>query len=243
MNGYGSHTFQWVNAAGERHWVKFHFKTDQGVCCLTEAEAVRAAGVNQAHHQQDLYEAIGRGDYPSWTLKVQLMPETDAADYHINPFDLTKVWPHSDYPLIEVGRMELNRIPDNYFADVEQAAFDPGHMVPGVGPSPDKMLQARLFAYGDAHRYRLGVNHTQLPVNSPPRAAHSITAATTDGTEPCASTPTEAAASTTSPTASGARRRPMSPCTQASISARSPVPTSRTCEASTTSSRPATSTG
>ena len=167
MNGYGSHTFQWVNAAGERHWVKFHFKTDQGVCCLTEAEAVRAAGVNQAHHQQDLYEVIERGDHPSWTLKVQLMPETDAADYHINPFDLTKVWPHGDYPLIEVGRMELNRIPDNYFADVEQAAFDPGHMVPGIGPSPDKMLQARLFAYGDAHRYRLGVNHTQLPVNSP----------------------------------------------------------------------------
>ena len=167
MNGHGSHTFQWVNSAGERHWVKFHFNTDQGIRCLTEAEAAGAAGKNVAHHQQDLYEAIERGDYPSWTLRVQLMPEADAATYPINPFDLTKVWPHRDYPLIEVGRMELNRTPANYFAEVEQAAFDPGHMVPGVGPSPDKMLQARLFAYGDAHRYRLGVNHTQLPVNSP----------------------------------------------------------------------------
>ena len=167
MNGYGSHTYQWVNAASERHWVKFHFKTDQGIRCLTEDEAAHAVGDNQAHHQQDLYESIEGGDYPSWTLMVQLMPEADAAAYRINPFDLTKVWPHDDYPLIEVGRMQLSRTPDNYFAEVEQAAFDPGHMVPGVGPSPDKMLQARLFAYGDAHRYRLGINHTQLPVNSP----------------------------------------------------------------------------
>ncbi len=167
MNGYGSHTFQWVNTAGERFWVKFHFKSDQGILCHTAAEAVQVAGENPEHHQLDLYEAIERSHYPSWTLKVQVMPEADAAGYRINPFDLTKVWPHRDYPLIEVGRMTLHRTPDNYFADVEQAAFDPGHMVPGVGPSPDKMLQARLFAYGDAHRYRLGVNHTRLPVNSP----------------------------------------------------------------------------
>ena len=167
MNGYGSHTFQWVNAAGERFWVKFHLKTDQGVECLTPAEAAKLAGENPEHHQQDLYEAIEAGRFPSWTLKVQVMPEADAAGYRINPFDLTKVWPHADYPLIEAGRMTLNRTPDNYFADVEQSAFDPGHMVPGVGPSPDKMLQARLFAYGDAHRYRLGINHTRLPVNSP----------------------------------------------------------------------------
>jgi len=167
MNGYGSHTFQWVNASGERHWVKFHFKTDQGIRCNTAEEAARVAGENPEHHQQDLYEAIERGDFPSWTLKVQVMPDSDAAGYRINPFDLTKVWPHGDYPLIEVGRMTLNRTPLNYFADVEQSAFDPGHMVPGVGPSPDKMLQARLFSYGDAHRYRLGINHTRLPVNSP----------------------------------------------------------------------------
>ena len=167
MNGYGSHTFQWVNAAGERSWVKFHLKTDQGVECLTPAESAKLAGENPEHHQQDLYAAIESGRFPSWTLKVQVMPEADAAGYRINPFDLTKVWPHADYPLIEAGRMTLNRTPDNYFADVEQSAFDPGHMVPGVGPSPDKMLQARLFAYGDAHRYRLGINHTRLPVNSP----------------------------------------------------------------------------
>lgn len=167
MNGYGSHTFQWVNASGDRHWVKFHFKTDQGIRCNTAEDAARVAGENPEHHQQDLYEAIERGDFPSWTLNVQVMPDADAAGYRINPFDLTKVWPHGDYPLIEVGRMTLNRTPINYFADVEQSAFDPGHMVPGVGPSPDKMLQARLFSYGDAHRYRLGVNHTRLPVNSP----------------------------------------------------------------------------
>jgi catalase len=167
MNGYGSHTFQWVNAAGERVWVKFHFKTDQGIECMTPAESVWAAGENPQNHQSDLLQAIESGDFPSWTLKVQVMPDADAADYRFDPFDLTKVWPHEDYPLIEVGRLELNRNPDNYFAEVEQAAFDPGHFVPGIGPSPDRMLQARLFAYGDAHRYRLGVNHTRLPVNEP----------------------------------------------------------------------------
>ena len=166
MNGYGSHTFQWVNAEGSRVWVKFHFKTDQGIKCFTNEESA-AAMAEPAHHHLDLINAIASGDFPSWTLKVQIMPEADAATYRINPFDLTKVWPHADYPLIEIGRMTLNRVPENYFAEVEQAAFDPGNMVPGVGPSPDKMLQGRLFAYGDAHRYRLGVNHTLLPVNSP----------------------------------------------------------------------------
>ncbi|MCE2392819.1 MAG: catalase [Proteobacteria bacterium] len=167
MNGYGSHTFQWVNDAGERHWVKFHFKTDQGIHCLTSDQADVVAGANPQAFQQDLREAIDRGAFPSWTLYVQLMPEADAADYAIDPFDLTKVWPHADYPLVEVGRLVLDRNPDNYFAEVEQSAFDPGHMVPGIGPSPDRMLQGRLFAYGDAHRYRLGVNHTRLPVNAP----------------------------------------------------------------------------
>ena len=167
MNGYGGHTFQWINAAGERVWVKFHFKTDQGIECNTADQAAAVAGSNPEHHQQDLYEAIEAGEFPSWTLKVQIMPEANATAYGVNHFDLTKVRPHGDYPLIELGRLELNRTPDNYFADVEQAAFDPAHMVPGIGPSPDKMLQGRLFAYGDAHRYRLGINHTQLPVNQP----------------------------------------------------------------------------
>ena len=167
MNGYGSHTFQWENADGVRRWVKFHFKTDQGIACVDDDEAARVAGANPQAHQQDLLQAIERGDYPSWTLKVQLMPEAEAVHYRFDPFDLTKVWPHEDYPLIEVGRLTLDRNPDNYFAEVEQAAFDPGHFVPGIGPSPDKMLQGRLFAYGDSHRYRLGINHTRIPVNSP----------------------------------------------------------------------------
>jgi catalase len=167
MDGFGSHAFQWVNAKGERFWVKFHFKTDQGIRCLTSEEAARIGGESPQHHQQDLRTAIERGDLPSWTLKVQVMPEAEAASYRFNPFDLTKVWPYADYPLIEVGKLVLDRNPDNYFAEVEQAAFDPGNFVPGVGPSPDKMLQGRLFAYGDAHRYRLGINHTHLPVNAP----------------------------------------------------------------------------
>ncbi|HXQ61340.1 MAG TPA: catalase [Acidimicrobiales bacterium] len=167
MNGYGSHTYQWVNATGERFWVKYHFKCDQGIRWLTGTEAAELAGSNPESHQDDLVTAIETGDLPSWTLKVQVMPEADAATYRINPFDLTKVWPHGDYPLIEVGRMTLDRNADNYFAEVEQAAFDPGNFVPGIGPSPDKMLQGRLFAYGDAHRYRLGINHSRLPVNAP----------------------------------------------------------------------------
>jgi catalase len=167
MDGFGSHTFQWVNAKGERFWVKFHFKTDQGIKTLTSDEAAAIGGKDPQYHQRDLYDALARGDYPSWTLKVQVMPEADAATYRFNPFDLTKVWPYKDYPLIEVGKLVLNRAPDNYFADVEQAALDPANFVPGIGPSPDRMLQARLFAYGDAQRYRLGINHTRLPVNSP----------------------------------------------------------------------------
>jgi len=167
MDGYGSHTFQWVNAKGERFWVKFHFKTDQGVRCLTSEEAERIGGKDPSYIHKDLYDAIGRGEFPSWTLKVQVMPESKAASYRFNPFDLTKVWPYKDYPLIPIARMVLDRVPENYFAEVEQSAFDPAAFVPGIGPSPDPMLQARLFGYGDAHRYRLGINHTRLPVNAP----------------------------------------------------------------------------
>ena len=167
MDGFGSHTFSWTNARGGQFYVKYHFKTDQGIATLTTQEAAVLAGANPESHNSDLLEAIERRDYPSWTLKVQVMTAADAAVYRINPFDLTKVWPHADYPLIEVGKLVLDRNPDNYFADVEQSAFDPGNFVPGIGPSPDKMLQGRLFAYGDAHRYRLGINHTRLPVNAP----------------------------------------------------------------------------
>jgi len=181
MDGFGSHTFQWVNARGVRHWVKFHFKTNQGIRCLTNEESAKVAGSNPQAFQHDLREAIERGEHPSWTLKVQLMPEAEAATYRFHPFDVTKVWSQKDYPLIEIGRLTLDRNPDNYFATVEQAAFDPGHFVPGVGPSPDKMLQGRLFAYGDAHRYRLGVNHTQLPVNAPRGVASGATNYGRDG--------------------------------------------------------------
>ena len=167
MDGFGSHTFGWVNARGERFWVKFHFKTDQGIRCFTSEEAEGIAGKDPAFLQKDLYDAIGRGQFPSWTLKVQVMPDKDAASYRIDPFDLTKVWPYRDYPLIPIAKLVLDRVPDNYFAEVEQAAFDPANFVPGIGPSPDRMLQGRLFAYGDAHRYRLGINHTRIPVNAP----------------------------------------------------------------------------
>jgi catalase len=173
MDGFGSHTFQWVNAAGERVWVKYHFKTDQGIKCLTAEEAAVVAGGAPDSHQIDLLEAIDRGEHPSWTLKVQIMTEDEARAYRFNPFDVTTVWPNDGHPLREIGKLVLDRNPDNYFADVEQAAFDPANFVPGIGPSPDKMLQGRLFAYGDAHRYLLGINHTQLPVNS----AHAAGAA------------------------------------------------------------------
>jgi catalase len=167
MDGFGSHTFSWTNAQDDQFYVKYHFKTDQGIATLTTEEAAVLAGANPESHNTDLLEAIERGDYPSWTLKVQVMPAAQAANYRINPFDLTKVWPYADYPLIEVGKLVLDRNADNYFAEVEQSAFDPGNFVPGIGPSPDKMLQGRLFAYGDAHRYRLGINHTRIPVNAP----------------------------------------------------------------------------
>ncbi|MBN1890819.1 MAG: catalase [Thermoflexales bacterium] len=167
MDGFGSHTFHWLNAGGEMFWVKYHFKTDQGIRCFTAQEAARVAGENPDSHHLDLLQAIERGEYPSWTLKMQIMPAAEAAKYRFNPFDLTKVWPYKDYPLIPVGKLVLNRNPENYFAQVEQAAFNPANFVLGIGPSPDKMFQGRLFAYGDAHRYRLGINHTQLPVNAP----------------------------------------------------------------------------
>jgi catalase len=167
MNGYSSHTYMWANAGGERYWVKYHFKTDQGVAHLTEAEGHEIAGQDPDHHIKDLYEAIKSGNHPSWTLYVQVMPFADAADYRFNPFDLTKVWPHGDYPLVKVGRMVLDRNPDNYFAEVEQAAFEPNNLVPGIGASPDKMLLARLFSYHDTHLHRIGANSMQLPVNAP----------------------------------------------------------------------------
>jgi catalase len=163
-----------MSAKGDGVWVKYHFKTDQGITCLTAQEAARIAGESPDHSQLDLLKAIERKEFPSWTVKLQIMPFADAAKYRFNPFDLTKVWSQKDYPLQEIGKMVLDRNPENYFADVEQAAFNPAHFVPGIGPSPDKMLQGRLFAYGDAHRYRLGINHTQLPVNSPHAAeAHN----------------------------------------------------------------------
>lgn len=165
MNGYGSHTYMWVNAAGERFWVKYHFISDQGVVNLTNKEAVTAAGVDADVHRRDLFEAIGRGDYPSWTLYVQVMPYEEAKTYRFNPFDLTKVWSLKDYPRIKVGKMTLNKNPENFFAEIEQAAFSPANTVPGIGLSPDKMLLGRAFAYGDAQRNRIGTNFHQLPVN------------------------------------------------------------------------------
>ena len=167
MNGYSSHTYMWVNAKGERFWVKYHFKTDQGIDFLTQEEADRLAGVDADYHRRDLFEAIKRGDYPSWTLQVQIMPFKEAETYRFNPFDLTKVWPHGDYPTHEVGRLTLNRNPTDFHTEIEQAAFEPNSLVPGIGASPDKMLLARLFSYADAHRARLGVNYKQIPVNRP----------------------------------------------------------------------------
>lgn len=167
MHGFGSHTFSLLNAKNERFWVKFHLRTQQGIKNLTDAQAGVLAGQDRESHQRDLYESIERREFPRWTMFVQIMPEKDASKVSYNPFDLTKIWPKSDYPLLEVGVLELNRNPENYFADVEQAAFNPANVVPGIGFSPDKMLQGRLFSYGDAQRYRLGVNHHQIPVNAP----------------------------------------------------------------------------
>lgn len=185
MHGYGSHTFSFWNAKGERFWVKFHFKSQQGVVNLSNEQADKLKGIDPDSSQRDMVVAITDGNFPRWTVNVQIMPEADANTYHINPFDLTKVWPHGDYPLIEIGVLELNRLPQNYFAEVEQVALAPSNLVPGVGASPDKMLQARLFAYADAQRYRIGANYNQLPVNCPhaAKANHHQRAGAMAGTQ------------------------------------------------------------
>lgn len=167
MNGYGSHTYSMINAKGERVWVKFHLKTDQGIECLKNDEAAKIIADDRESHQRDLFETIENGDYPTWTMYIQVMTQEQAENFRWNPFDLTKVWPHGDFPLIEVGKMELNRNPQNYFNEVEQAAFNPNSFVPGIGPSPDKMLQGRLVSYQDTHLYRIGVNYRDLKVNRP----------------------------------------------------------------------------
>ena len=167
MHGFGSHTYSLYNEKGERFWVKFHFKSLQGITYYSDEEAAAVIANDRESSQRDLFGSIERGDYPRWRVCLQIMPEMEAQTYRWNPFDLTKVWPHGDYPLVEIGILELNRNPENYFAEVEQSAFAPSNLVPGIGLSPDKMLQARVFAYADAHRYRIGVNSHQLPVNAP----------------------------------------------------------------------------
>ena len=173
MHGFGSHTYSFINATNERYWIKFHFRTQQGIKNLSDAEAEALVGKDRESHQRDLYDAIERGDFPKWTMFVQIMPEADAEKVPYHPFDLTKVWPKGDYPLIEVGEFELNKNPENFFLDVEQSAFAPSNLVPGISVSPDRMLQARLFNYADAQRYRLGVNHHQIPVNQARCPVHS----------------------------------------------------------------------
>ena len=173
MNGYSSHTFSLINAKNELFYVKWHFKTKQGIKNFFRGQAGALEGTDPDYSQRDLFNAIAKGDFPKWRVCLQIMPEKDAETYRINPFDLTKVWPHKDYPLLEVGELELNRNPENYFAEVEQAAFEPRNVVPGMGFSPDKMLQARLISYPDAHRYRLGVNYDSLPVNKPQCPYHT----------------------------------------------------------------------
>ncbi len=173
MHGFGSHTFSFINADNERFWVKFHFKTQQGIQNLTDEEAEKLIGQDRESHQKDLYDSIEQENFPRWDFKIQVMPEADAQNYRFHPFDLTKIWSHKDYPLIDVGVIELNRNPENYHAEVEQAAFNPASIVPGIAFSPDKMLQGRLFSYGDAQRYRLGINHAQIPVNAPRCPYHS----------------------------------------------------------------------
>lgn len=174
MHGFGSHTYSFYNAQNERTWVKFHLRTLQGIKNLTDAEAEAIVAKDRESHQRDLFDAIERGEFPQWQFQVQLMTEKEADEYRINPFDLTKIWPHKDFPLIDVGILELNRNPENYFAEVEQSAFNPLNIVEGIGFSPDKMLQGRLFSYGDAQRYRLGVNHNLIPVNKPRCPFHAF---------------------------------------------------------------------
>jgi catalase len=173
MHGFGSHTFSFWNDQGERYWVKFHLKTLQGIKNFTREEAAAMTSKDPDHATRDLFESIARKDFPRWQMSVQLMPEMDAESYHLNPFDLTMVWPHSDYPLIDVGTLELNRNPENYFAEVEQAGLSPSNVVPGIGFSPDKVLQARVLSYPDAHRHRMGANFEALPVNKPKCPVHT----------------------------------------------------------------------
>jgi catalase len=173
MNGYSSHTYSWISEAGERFWVKYHFKTVQGAENFTDDEAGAMAAQDPDFHRRDLRAAIDNGDFPEWRLEMQIMPFADAADYRFNPFDLTKVWPHGDYPPIQVGRLVLDRNPKNFFAEVEQASFNPSNLVPGTGLSPDKMLMGRIFSYHDTHLHRVGPNYEQLPINAPKVEVHS----------------------------------------------------------------------
>ncbi len=184
MHGFGSHTFSFINKENVRHWVKFHYRTQQGIENMSNEEAIKLIGTDRESNQRDLFGAIKEGNFPKWKMFIQVMTEDEANNYHLNPFDLTKVWPKGDFPLIPVGEVELNRNPENYFADVEQAAFNPANIVPGIGFSPDRMLQGRLFSYGDAQRYRLGVNNYQIPVNAskcPYNAFHRDGAMRVDG--------------------------------------------------------------
>ena len=173
MSGYGSHTYQWINSAGERFWVKYHFHAVNGNAEFTGSAAEAIAGADADYYRRDLYEAIEQGTFPAWKVSVQVMPYEDAKTYRFNPFDLTKIWPHSDYPLIEVGVHTLNKNPENFFAQIEQAAFSPANTVPGIDISPDKMLMARVFSYPDAQRYRVGTNYNELPVNAPIAPVHN----------------------------------------------------------------------
>ncbi len=173
MHGFSSDTYMWQNAAGEKFWVKYHFRTEQGIQNMTDGEARAMRAEDLDYHRRDLWNAIARGDQPAWRLEMQIMPLAEAASYRFNPFDVTKVWPHRDYPLIPVGRMVLNRNPENFFAQIMQVGFDVANMVPGIGPSPDKMVLGRMFAYGDSSRYRTGPNYEQLPVNQPAREVHN----------------------------------------------------------------------
>src|SRR5215210_3673872 len=173
MHGFSSSTYLWENAAGEKFWVKYHFKTEQGIQNMTDAEARAMRAEDLDYHRRDLWEAIARKDYPSWRLEMQIMPYEDAANYRFNPFDITKIWPHKDYPTIPIGRMVLDRNPENFFAQIVQASFEVSNFVPGIGPSPDRMVLGRMFAYGDSNRYRSGPNYEQLPVNRPLNEAHN----------------------------------------------------------------------
>ena len=237
MNGYSSHTYMWVNANGERFWVKYHFKTDQGIEFLTQEDADRIAGEDGDYHRRDLFDAIRRGDYPCWTLRVQIMPFEEARAYRFNPFDLTKVWPHGDYPLHEVGRLTLDRNPTDFHSEIEQAAFEPNNLVPGIGVSPDKMLLARVFSYADAHRARMGVNYKQIPVNAPRRRCTA-----TARTAPCGCT--RSLTPSTRPIQRAVRRPTLSAIptwSDGMLTVSSSMPRTRCAGTTTTGARPAPS--